>query len=742
MAEEVIDGEWESDIPESSTDMVGDEQRSSPKRQRTSSTVDPDKLLLIKAMLEGDEVEYDEEKAEEALRKTQGDVAEAMRQLHTLPPKTRGPQENKTQEFIKKFKKIVDNIEKNLELIPSILSITNDEEQFTKLNSLKLHSTSVFNLKFDELSNLLYDNLTIENRDEMSKELNKLHITFYDRYINFINKKLSETAHTDVKYPTALDNLKSKRVLEIPRIVQSSDHIDTLLSNIHNIGDRAQSSHVCEKLLGVKMRGNRSARDEIELNTPGKQAELIAKKLYPGDSSPDDNGHPNIQAIIAAKTLTLSDKIKCCCYGTKLNVDFSASSSIIKNEWEHVCPSLLQSILNGLYTEPNSIPSITMKNVLTQVFPPGHFVHANIDDIVNLCTKAQNMQLLLSIRGFNQAKCSYMLYKIKTISNNINGINCNYINIEVNTHIAQQVYDHMMGIRRSSPCPGSGYRFPVDDISNASNIYTNASGSYPSENGNPTAKLTIEEFTDNLNVVADNYNNLLNGSAIEDINNGIIILACANIYTSFIAYNSKSGRQTYDDCNDDVTKFPVIYKLASLQKNLLDNLNSRQQHDGKVLKGGSNIESINKSIRIYLNHAIKLFDGVESDYDLWGENYDIYNKDAEYGPQTPNDIITELTQLLKRVNHPAAKHTEKSNTYRGSIFNKIDIDESVFSTPSRVPISSYGGKKTKKKNYDRSHIPFMIQELNKLNMKYKKKSKKTKKKKKKKKKKKLSKKKK
>jgi hypothetical protein len=84
--------------------------------------------------------------------------------------------------------------------------------------------------------------------------------------------------------------------------------------------------------------------------------------------------------------------------------------------------------------------------------------------------------------------------------------------------------------------------------------------------------------------------------------------------------------------------------------------------------------------------------------------------------------------------------------------SKIHTNETGFSTPSRVPrkplpremaaltpprvpISSYGGKKTKKKNSDRSHIPFMIQELNKLNMKYKKKkSKKTKKKKKKKKK--------
>jgi len=199
------------DVQESSTDMVGDEQRSSPKRQRTSNTVDP--LQMIRAVLVGEGVEYDEKKAVEALQ-VQGNVEEAIRQLHTLPPKTRGPQENKTQEFIKQFKKIIKYIENiYVVLLPHILRITNDIHKFTELNRLKLQSTSVFNLDFDSLSNFLYNNPTIETRDKKSKELNKLHINFY-RYINFINKKLSAIAQTDVEYPTALENLKKIRNIQ------------------------------------------------------------------------------------------------------------------------------------------------------------------------------------------------------------------------------------------------------------------------------------------------------------------------------------------------------------------------------------------------------------------------------------------------------------------------------------------------------------------------------------------------
>jgi len=169
--------------------------------------------------------------------------------------------------------------------------------------------------------------------------------------------------------------------------------------------------------------------------------------------------------------------------------------------------------------------------------------------------------------------------------------------------------------------------------------------------------------------------------------------------------------------------------MALLQKKLLDEPAIQQKikaiyspastSGGGIMKDGNNkINKINKINLGYLKNVLELFKTVESNYDLWGENYDMYNEEAE-------DLdISKKRNFTNIVRYNSMK-----------MDSKIHTDVPGFSTPTRVPISSYGGKKTKKKNYDRSHIPFMIQELNKLNMKYKKKkSKKTKKKKKKKKK--------
>ena len=51
----------------------------------------------------------------------------------------------------------------------------------------------------------------------------------------------------------------------------------------------------------------------------------------------------------------------------KLIANNFSNRSIIGNEWEHVCPSLLQSILNGLCTRVTNM-DITMSDILKKVF--------------------------------------------------------------------------------------------------------------------------------------------------------------------------------------------------------------------------------------------------------------------------------------------------------------------------------------------------------------------------------------
>ena len=756
MAEAVIDGELESDM-----------QKSSSKRQRTSSTAEQAEGEAIDDVVideSGEQMNSEAEIAQEAAQEADQEAApeadqeaaqkaaqeaedaalaqvlqedlSAELQLDALRDRRKGDTNPNIHKFNELFSKIQTYLNSEIKLNGD------NQNKFSQLKTIKRINTIDFNKNIQVLHDVLYHITGIE-KSQYIERLDNLHDDFYN-YIKEIDKelfKLSRLINPDTLEETSIDYIVRLSGLLPPPILLtsiSSDNIISLFrdSSILNITTEAVSP-ICEIVLGVYTRYGeqvRSSRNEIELTSPSVQAIHIASRFeWDGNIQGLQRSPPSDQAIIAAKTLRPSDNIKCCCYGTKMKVDFSSRApQVIKNEWEHVCPSLLQSILNGLCTKIRDI-NITMNDILKIVFPSNHPIHEFTNKLDGLCISAQNRQLLLSIRGFNQAKCSYMLFDIDIKRININGIICNYINIKVNTDIAKKVYYHMMGEKWGSSCRGAKFRFPVlDNISNASNVYINASGSYPSNYGKPTIalgtgkKLSLDEFIDNLKVVADNYNELLNRNHGF---NGVLILACANIYTSFIAYNSKSGRETYVKNNSIITQLPIIHRMALLQKKLLDEPAIQQKikaiyspastSGGGIMKDGNNkINKINKINLGYLKNVLELFKTVESNYDLWGENYDMYNEEAE-------DLdISKKRNFTNIVRYNSMK-----------MDSKIHTDVPGFSTPTRVPISSYGGKKTKKKNYDRSHIPFMIQELNKLNMKYKKKkSKKTKKKKKKKKK--------
>ena len=201
----------------------------------------------------------------------------------------------------------------------------------------------------------------------------------------------------DTKDMTSHENIvqrSQRNGFQIPPIFQTpttTDYFTSFKDKLDTIKLR-KSSDITKIILGVKNRGKQKARNEGELNEPAEQAKIIANTI----EYDEDSEEPHQQSLRPFHKK--SEKRFNSCYGTKQMVSFGKTYLVCKNEWEHVVPSLLQFIINGL---PSDSTHINMSLALPNIFGQGHFPVECYQLFEDLCIRAQNRMLLLSCTAFN-----------------------------------------------------------------------------------------------------------------------------------------------------------------------------------------------------------------------------------------------------------------------------------------------------------------------------------------------------
>ena len=463
------------------------------------------------------------------------------------------------------------------EFCGTIEKLINDLSQ--KINSLHsdlygntITKQDIFNEKLNEIKEI--EKLHKQLQKEVNKIPRKKTITDYREYCRGIIEnyrltyfpmienlkqrlELMKEEIEDTKDMTSHENIvqrSQRNGFQIPPIFQTpttTDYFTSFKDKLDTIKLR-KSSDITKIILGVKNRGKQKARNEGELNEPAEQAKIIANTI----EYDEDSEEPHQQSLRPFHKK--SEKRFNSCYGTKQMVSFGKTYLVCKNEWEHVVPSLLQFIINGL---PSDSTHINMSLALPNIFGQGHFPVECYQLFEDLCIRAQNRMLLLSCTAFNQSKCSLMLYNVEY--GNVNGNHI--IQLSVNNKIANIVHEHMIGKKNNQS---------IIRCERASTFRFNRKEPKKTKEGKKSDKmetkdklvLSLSTFKKNLQRVADNYNEFLQGNGGL---NGLIVFGCGSIYSSFLAYNSISGEKEYNKLRANPNDLPIIYHLARSQINLL-----------------------------------------------------------------------------------------------------------------------------------------------------------------------------
>ena len=469
------------------------------------------------------------------------------------------------KDFCGTIEKLINDLSQKINSLHSYLYGNTITEQGTfneKLNEIK--EIEKLHKQLQKVVNKIPQNKTITDYREYCREIIENYRLTYFRMIEDLKQRLELmteeiedtkdiTSHKNIIHRYHSDGFKIPPIFKTPT---TTDYFTSFKDKLDTI-KRQQSSDITKIILGVKNRGKQKARKEGELNEPAEQAKIIANTI----EYDEDSEEPHQQSLRPHKKKG-ETKFNSC-YGTKQPVSLGRIKFVCSNEWEHVVPSLLQLIINGLPSQLRNKagdPYINMSLALTKIFESLDldFPEGCYKLFEKLCIQAQNRMLLLSCMAFNQAKCSLMLYDVKY--ENVNGNHI--IQLSVNKKIAKIVYEHMIGTKNLISiirCSGAAkYRFNQEEVKQS--------------NRNKRKKrkdplyLPLSTFMKNLKRVADNYNEFLQGNGGL---NGLIVFGCGSIYSSFLAYNSISGEQEYKRLQANPNDLPIIYHLARSQINLL-----------------------------------------------------------------------------------------------------------------------------------------------------------------------------
>tara|TARA_B100001094_G_scaffold103821_1_gene100130 strand:+ start:6039 stop:7868 length:1830 start_codon:yes stop_codon:yes gene_type:complete len=430
----------------------------------------------------------------------------------------------------------------------------------------------------------------LENSSEQSD------VNSQSRKLQKINQQLEEDNSANLHL--RLNGIKAFPQGSAIDIKTTIDGINSKIdAKVLPISQEKQSSSIVADIIGV------NDRDEIEVQRPQKQAKNIHDALHPSGAAaaPALSNPPRpYELSLAAGYSPSGSREKC--YGTHQEVHFKQLSPPAppehSNEWEHVVPCLYQSIINGLAINlpPVRGPVIKMSTLINEVI--GGLTTDQQELIDNLCLQAQNRCLLLSTNIFNQAKCSYMLYDVDYKEHE--GSGNHIIKLSVNPQNANKVWNRMT-TDNFGPCTfsGSGRHISTTPLlpthpqaqaqgselridANDGNSYTRDEfvrhyGGTAEWDAAPPAK-----FIENLKGAAKDYNDLMEGN---DGLNGVIIFACGCISSAMLAYNSQSGRKTYEAASPSgaaaaAAPMPLIYTMARAQIPLLKDALARQLGGG------------------------------------------------------------------------------------------------------------------------------------------------------------------
>jgi len=323
-----------------------------------------------------------------------------------------------------------------------------------------------------------------------------------------------------------------------------------------------QSSSIVQKIIGV------TDRSDIEVGQGAtSQMKHIRNRLmtfrgrrnipwvYNSSRTTSKDHNDSIRTIDEIAKGINPTGIKC--YGTSKPVHFNPNRKLqLKNEWEHLVPNLYQLLINGLaYTGDKSMSGL-LKLALGNIF--GQNSDNIYKEFENICYLAQNRCLILSAKAFNQAKCSYMLFKVDYVDYHGNG---NYIiELSVDNDIVDIVYERMRDGRRSKhrACYHNDPKLP-----------------------NPPSKSV---FKGNLIKVANEYNSVMR----ENFGYfGKIIFACGCISAAMLAYNCPNGRHIYNTAVGSRQNLPLVYYMAKNQIAILRSLVPVIGVNPAILTGGA-----------------------------------------------------------------------------------------------------------------------------------------------------------
>ena len=417
-----------------------------------------------------------------------------------------------------------------------------------------------------------------------------------------------------------------------------------------------QSSSIVQKIIGV------TDRSDIEVGQGAtSQMKHIRNKLMnfggrrnipwvynpnPTTSKDHDKSITTINKIIRGINPT---GIKC--YGTSKKIHFNPNKDLqLKNEWEHLVPNLYQLLINGLAYTGDKRMSGLLKLALGNIF--GRNSDNIYKEFENICYLAQNRCLLLSAKAFNQAKCSYMLFKVDYV--NYYGNGNHIIQLSVDNDIADIVYDRM-DKGRSSIHKACYHNDPK-----------------------LTGRLNKSTFKNNLIKVANEYNSVM----IE--NNGLfgkIIFACGCISAAMLAYNCPNGRQIYNTAAATGQDLPLVYYMAKNQITILRSLGPYITANPAILTGGalSTADSLNDLYR-YPNYKMDM------------PSYDLTPIQEHLSPLSNVPTISPIFSkgLTRRYKNSRTRTRSKNPKTRSKIPKTISKHMTFSNSPLNVNKESVG----------------------------------------------------
>ena len=393
-----------------------------------------------------------------------------------------------------------------------------------------------------------------------------------------------------------------------------------------------QSSSIVQKIIGV------TDRSDIESQGATSQMKHIRDRLmtFGGRRNPpwvyNSNGAEDHNKSIRTIDNILNNRtINSKCYGTSKKIHFTPYIDLqLKNEWEHLVPNLYQLLINGLaYTGDKSMAGL-LKLALGNIF--GQNSDNIYKEFENICYLAQNRCLLLSAKAFNQAKCSYMLFKVDYVDYYGNG---NYIiELSVDNDIVDIVYERMRDGRRSH------YK-----------------ACYSNDPEVPPPLMRKSQFIRNLKKVANEYNSVMRE------NNGYfgkIIFACGCISAAMLAYNCPNGRQIYNTAVGTGQNLPLVYYMAKKQIDILRSLVPVIGGNPAILTGGalSTADGLNDFYR-YPNY--NKMDMPSYDLTPIQEHLSPVSNVPTISPISPNSPIFSKS-LIRRYKNPRTRIRSKTRS--------------------------------------------------------------------------------